>query len=107
MGVTALGRHRTMSRLTRDNPTHEPERIMAEIIVPLFGLYCLVGALFAVLFVLFGAAKIDPDAVGATWGFRLLILPGATLLWPVLLLRWIRGAQPPVERTPHKRRLEA
>ena len=107
MRVTARERYRTMSSRSRDIPAREPVHTMAEIIVPLIGLYCLVGALFAAAFVLIGAAKIDPDAVGATWGFRLLIFPGAALLWPVLLLRWVRGAQPPVERTPHKRQLDA
>ena len=53
--------------------------------------YALVGMLFAVAFVLKGAARLDPDAVGATWGFRVLIFPGAAALWPWLLARWVRG----------------
>ena len=30
-------------------------------------------------------------SISGTWGFRLLILPGAAALWPLLLLRWLRA----------------
>ena len=53
--------------------------------------YALFGVLFAVPFVLKGAARLDPDAVGATWGFRVLIFPGAAALWPLLFVRWMRA----------------
>ena len=53
--------------------------------------YALVGVLFAVPFVLKGAARLDPDAVEGTWGFRVLIFPGAAALWPWLLTRWMRA----------------
>ena len=53
--------------------------------------YALVGVVFAVPFVLKGAARLDPDAVGATWGFRVLIFPGAAALWPLLFARWMRA----------------
>ena len=64
--------------------------------------YAGVGVLFALLFVTRGAARLDPDADGATWGFKVLILPGAAALWPLLAMRWVRGQGPPVEHTPHK-----
>ena len=51
------------------------------IIVMAFQVYALVGVLFAVPFVLRGAARLDSDAVGASWGFRVLIFPGAAALW--------------------------
>ena len=69
-----------------------------------FEFYLLFGVLFAVVFVWRGAAKIDPAAVEGTWGFRLLILPGAVALWPILALRWIRGTtEPPSESNAHRR----
>jgi hypothetical protein len=50
--------------------------------------YAALGAVFAVLFALRGARAVDPVAEHATIGFRLLVLPGATLLWPLLARRW-------------------
>ena len=67
---------------------------MVEIGLLALGVYLGVGVLFAVPFAFVGAARIDPDAAGATLGFRLLILPGAAALWPVLLVRWRRGGPP-------------
>ena len=47
--------------------------------------YLLAGSLFAVFFLTKGIGKIDTAAHGAGWGFRLIILPGTIVLWPVLL----------------------
>jgi hypothetical protein len=44
------------------------------------GFYLLMGILFAVPFVLFGVKEIDPHAVSASRGFRLLLVPGAISL---------------------------
>jgi hypothetical protein len=74
----------------------------AELIVFALAAYLALGLAFAVPFAAFGVGRIDPDARRGTLGFRLLIVPGATLLWPMLLARWVRGAGPPEERTPHK-----
>ena len=64
--------------------------------------YLLVGVLFAIPFVTRGVGRIDPDAREGTVGFRLLILPGAAALWPLLLGRWLRASPPPEERSPHR-----
>ncbi len=64
--------------------------------------YLALGLAFALAFVTRGAARIDPNADGATWGFRLLILPGAAALWPVLLSRWLRAGSDAQERSPHR-----
>lgn len=60
-------------------------------LVSLAGLYLLVGLVFAAAFVAVGAGVVQPKARSAGWGFRLLILPGAAALWPLLALLW-RGA---------------
>lgn len=66
--------------------------------------YAGVGIVFAVAFAVRGAGRIDPSARGGTWGFRILILPGAAAFWPWLALRWLAGAgTPPVEDNPHRR----
>ncbi|MEM1206172.1 MAG: hypothetical protein AAGN66_23275 [Acidobacteriota bacterium] len=73
-------------------------------LVNLFLIYAAVGAVFAVAFAIRGAGRVDPVARGGTWGFRLLILPGAAALWPLLLRRWLKGdGEPPVECNAHRR----
>jgi len=65
--------------------------------------YAALGLLFAVAFVAAGMQRLDPGAAGTSVGFRLLMLPGAVALWPMLLCRWLRGQrEPPLERTPHR-----
>lgn len=54
--------------------------------------YLAAGILFALFFSFAGAARLDRAAKGAGLLFRLFILPGAALLWPLLLLIWIAGA---------------
>jgi hypothetical protein len=63
---------------------------VASIIVLLAAVYLGAGILVAVPFALRGVSRIDPAASGAGWGFRLIIIPGAAALWPVILLRWMR-----------------
>lgn len=50
--------------------------------------YLALGAIFALAFVTRGAAVIDEKAGPGTRGFKLLLVPGAIALWPVLLLKW-------------------
>ena len=62
------------------------------IILSIVGLYLLFGFLFAIPFVIKGVIVIDPDgAQGTTWGFRLIIIPGTIVFWPVLLKEWLRA----------------
>lgn len=77
--------------------------MIIEILLTIMGLYLGVGLLFAIVFTLFGGAKaIDPAAVGATFGFRILIIPGATIFWPLLLKRWVKKQPPPEEGSYHR-----
>jgi hypothetical protein len=55
--------------------------------------YLVIGALFAAWFAYRGAGRLDPAASGSTAGFRLLLVPGAALLWPYLALRLRRVAR--------------
>ena len=75
----------------------------AAIALVFFGAYLACGFLFALPFAFLGVGKIDPHASHGSWGFRLLIIPGATAFWPLLLKRWLSGVrQPPEERTAHR-----
>jgi hypothetical protein len=68
------------------------------------GLYAALGLAFAVAFVVRGVGRIDPAARDASWGFRLVVLPGVVALWPLLARRWWSGASaPPVESNAHRR----
>lgn len=84
------------------DPPPPPAMTPVEGLVAAASAYVALGLAFAVPFALVGAGRIDPDARASTWGFKLMVLPGAALLWPLLARRWARGTPPPVERTPHK-----
>jgi hypothetical protein len=78
--------------------------IIAQIIVWIAAAYAGIGFLFAVLFVWKGVERLDPSAQGTGLGFRLLILPGAVILWPLLAYRIFSGQhQPPAECNTHRR----
>lgn len=65
----------------------------AEIILIVVVAYGGIGFVFAMAFATWGAGAIDPAARGAPLGFRLLLIPGATALWPLVLVRWLRDAR--------------
>ncbi len=73
-------------------------------LVRALGAYAALGLLFALGFVTRGIERIDPGARDASWGFRMIVLPGTVALWPWLLRRWLSGPEaPPVERNAHRR----
>jgi hypothetical protein len=76
---------------------------IAETLVAIVNAYVILGALFAAAFVTKGVNRIDPLAAAAPWTFRALIVPGTTLFWPLLLVRWLAGSMaPPVEINAHR-----
>jgi hypothetical protein len=64
--------------------------------------YAGCGAIFATAFLISGVARIDEAAKDTGVGFRLLIAPGVITCWPLLLMRWLRGQEPPMERNAHR-----
>ncbi len=60
---------------------------LAQSVVMAAGLYVALGLLFALWFVTRGLARVDESAQDASWGVRLLLLPGATAFWPLLAWR--------------------
>lgn len=60
---------------------------MIETFVSIFYSYWLVGVVFGLYFVVWGAARLDHDAEALTWPMRLILLPGSVILWPLLLGR--------------------
>ncbi|HAV63567.1 MAG TPA: hypothetical protein DCY13_14520 [Verrucomicrobiales bacterium] len=83
--------------------TSNPLALMIVAVLLLLAIYLALGGCFAVWFCVAGVRRVDPHAQAGSWGFRCLIFPGATLLWPVLLQRVSSGAKhPPEERTAHR-----
>lgn len=59
----------------------------AEFIFLIAKLWIGMGFLVAAVFLFFGMDRIDDDADGA-YIFRVLLLPGVLLIWPLVLWRW-------------------
>ncbi len=64
---------------------------MAQIFLLLCTVYLAPGLAFAVLFVLRGYKKIDKVADSAPLALRLLWMPAAIALWPLLAIIWARS----------------
>ena len=64
--------------------------IVVTIILIIVAVYLAAGLLFAIPFVIKGVTQIDESAIGSKWGFRLIIIPGVIVFWPVLLKKWMR-----------------
>jgi hypothetical protein len=64
---------------------------MAMILFGVFVLYFAVGLLIGLAFVTFGVAQVQ--AMPVTLGARVLLLPGATVLWPIVLSRWLKSGR--------------
>ena len=78
--------------------------MLAELFVWTLTVYGALGALFALAFVFVGVQRIDSEAKGSGFAFRLLLFPGTVAFWPLLLRRWLHGAPgPPTEQNPHRR----
>jgi len=67
--------------------------IIIKIILVAAALYLLFGLLFAFLFIWKGVGKIDEGAHGGSMGFRIIILPGTMVFWPLLLKKWLKASK--------------
>ena len=54
--------------------------------------YLVIGLFFAIAFALSGHKKLDSGAATASRRLRLLWMPGAAALWPILLIKWKNSA---------------
>jgi hypothetical protein len=63
------------------------------VLLYLLAAYVAVGVVVALAFVTAGVVQVQPMPV--TIGARILLLPGAFVLWPCVVARWLksRGAQ--------------
>jgi hypothetical protein len=51
----------------------------------LVAIYFALGLLFAIPFLTRWIRQLDEGSHGAGWGFKIIILPGTIVFWPVLL----------------------
>ena len=63
------------------------------VIILIVAAYLVAGFLFAVPFVIKGVLQIDEGAKGSGWGFRLIIIPGTMIFWPLLLSKWVKAVK--------------
>ena len=62
----------------------------------LLAIYVCIGIIVAIPFILMGAHRIFDEPADMSAGARLAILPGAIVLWPSILKRWLSaGASRP------------
>ncbi len=55
--------------------------------------YLGAGFLFTFWLMMAGLARLDSNAKGASLGVRVILLPGAVALWPVLAWKLLRSAR--------------
>jgi hypothetical protein len=67
----------------------------AAIMIFLYGLalYVGIGVVTAIAFVTFGVTAVAHASM--TLGARILLLPGATALWPYVASRWLKARHSP------------
>ncbi len=66
---------------------------LAVLIVSLLGAWFGMGAIVAIVFLIFGVNRIDAAAKGASLFFRPMIFLGCVMLWPAVLIRWLSGVK--------------
>ncbi len=54
------------------------------------GLYLASGLVFGIAFVTRLIHAVDEGSAGSSWTFRLMILPGCIVLWPLLLRKYFK-----------------
>ena len=64
---------------------------MIEIILIIVAVYLLLGVLFVIPFLMKGLNKVDEGANGSMIGFKIIIIPGVIVFWPVLLSKWMKS----------------
>ncbi len=65
--------------------------MLAQSIVVALAIYFGIGVVVAILFLVFGVAKLDASAKGASVFFRPMIFLGCVTIWPFIILRWLSG----------------
>ncbi len=67
--------------------------MIIETILLLAVLYFSCGIVFAIAFILKGAGVVDEAVHGSSIGFKIIIIPGTIVFWPVLLKKWLKSSE--------------
>lgn len=73
---------------------------LANILALLVEAWILLGLVAAAALWWRGLAQLDPTTHSGGLGFKLVLLPGMVLLWPLLLWFWFTGSRP-TDRSAH------
>jgi len=65
--------------------------LAVKIILMIVFVYLALGVLFVISFLIKGITKVDEGAYGSTIGFKIIIIPGVIVFWPVLLKKWMKN----------------
>ena len=65
------------------------QELAITIVLIIFLTYLVAGAVFVIPFQIKGLQKVDENVHGSSIGFRIIIIPGCILFWPLLLERWL------------------
>lgn len=68
---------------------------MVEMVLIIVLIYLVPGVLFVIPFLVKGLTKVDEGAHGGTTGFKIIIIPGVIVFWPVLLSKWVKANHKP------------
>jgi hypothetical protein len=63
------------------------------VIFTLVAVYLAAGIGIRHPFVTKGVTQIDEGAAGSKWGFRIIIIPGVMVFWPMLLKKWMKASK--------------
>ena len=63
---------------------------MVELVLIIVLIYLALGVLFVIPFLIKGLTKVDEGAHGGTMGFKIIIIPGVIVFWPMLLRKWMK-----------------
>jgi hypothetical protein len=64
--------------------------MIVQVIIRIVEIYIACGIVFALPFVIKGVTGVDEGTYGTKLGFRLIILPGTIIFWPLLLSKWVK-----------------
>ena len=53
-------------------------------------IYIAFGVVFSVTFLARFVQEMDEGTAGTPWSFKLIILPGCVVFWPVLLIKFLK-----------------
>jgi hypothetical protein len=66
----------------------------ASVLVLVLEVYAATGVAVALVFLTVGVGRVD-EAASHSYAFRVLLVPGVILLWPLVLIRWSQLSRRP------------